>query len=227
MMAKDVAHRYESCAQVISDLESLKLASDSLAFIGGEAVATPTRPRADSSPTSKTPGSLPAVSLPTTSSEDAERTATKKKSLAADEAEWFIQHTNAKKRTVVTRMSTEQVRKAIAGKLLDLKARAKQSQSDSFLPLAQFPEFEKAMQQRIARAKSDQQGSGLKQIYKKLDEQDRRRKRWRFVSYHARGLMGWIGLVVMLAVLILIGLGLWWVFDASMLPTLKSWFGGE
>lgn len=227
MMSKDVAHRYGNCSDVINDLESLQVSSESLGFVGGDAVVTPSRSRTDSSPGTKASSSLPAVSLPTTSADDAGRTAAKEKSLAADDEEWFIQHTNAKKRTVVTRMTTDQVRKAIAGKLLDLKARAKQSQSESFLPLSQFPEFERGMQQRIARAKSDQKGSGLKQIYQKIDEQDRRRKRWRFVSYHARGLMSWVGLVVMLAVLVLIGLGLWWLFDSSMLPTLEKWFRGE
>ena len=136
---------------------------------------------------------------------------------------WFIQHTNAKGRTVVSRMSTARIRQAIDAKLLDLKSRAKQDQSDSFMPLAQFPEFEPAIKKRLALARSGT-GSGLKHIYQKLDQQHHRRKRWRSLSFLFRTAMGWVWLTVFLAFLVGAGLGLWWLYEeyAPKLPDLAN-----
>jgi hypothetical protein len=107
--------------------------------------------------------------------------------------------------------------------LLYLKARVKQDQSGSFMPLAQFPEFETGVKKRLSQARSGT-GSGLQNIYQKLDEQHHRRKKWRALSYLFRSAMGWVWLTVFLAFLVAAGLGIWWLYDeyGQKLPDLTQ-----
>lgn len=223
MIAKDPDHRYGDCNELLADLHAMNLASEALSFIegaepaadGGSSVTAPS-----ARVTAKPPSSIPAVTLPPpNSAEDA----TSQRATAADDDLWFVQHTNAKRRTVVSRMSTDRIRQAIDGKLLDLKARVKQEQSDSFMPLAQFPEFERGIKKRLALARSGT-GSGLQGIYQKLDQQHHRRKRWRHLSFLFRSAMGWVWLTVFLAILVGLGLGAWWLFDeyGQKLPDLSN-----
>jgi len=212
MIAKDPDHRYADCSELLVDLNAMKLAGETLSFIEGAEPdsetaqhATPTSRRATTKPAS----SLPAVTLPPpSSSEDAAA----QRATAADGDNWFIQHTNAKGRTVVSRMSTSRIRQAIDGKLIDLKAKAKQQQDDSFMPLAQFAEFEPSIKKRFSQARSGT-GSGLQGIYQKLDKQHQRRKKWRSLSFLFRSAMGWVWLTVFLAVLVGLGLGAWSLFQ--------------
>ena len=220
MIAKDPDHRYADCTELLADLNAMNLAGETLSFIEGAEPAPGTAQHiapnsaansaANSSSkraTSTRPASaIPPVTLPSpNSSEDAAA----QRATAADDDDWFIQHTNAKGRTVVSRMSTARIRQAIDGKLLDLKAKAKQNQGDSFMPLAQFAEFEPAIKKRLSQARSGT-GSGLQDIYQKLDKQHHRRKKWRSLSFLFRSAMGWVWLTVFLAGL---GLGGWWLFD--------------
>ncbi len=217
MIAKDPNTRYANCSELISDLQSLSVASDALGFVdGAQAVAnvvSSSRSSATATVSTVTSrSSLPAVNLPPPSST---RDAAKQRARVSDDAEWYVQHTNAKKRTVISRMTTTKVRQAIAGKLLDLKARAKQNENELFQPLAQFAEFEPAMKKRLTQARSDGRGGGLKDIYQKLDKQHQSRRRWRSLSFLFRSVMGWVWLTVALAILILGSLGLWALFDAE------------
>jgi len=215
MIAKDPDHRYADCSELLGDLNAMKLAGETLGFIEGAEPAVGSAQHAASASsssrraTTKPPSSLPAVTLPPpNSSQDAAA----QRATAADDDNWFIQHTNAKGRTVVSRMSTARIRQAIDGKLLDLKAKAKQHQAESFMPLAQFAEFEPAIKKRLSLARSGT-GSGLQDIYQKLDQQHHRRKKWRSLSFLFRSAMGWVWLTVFLAVLVVLGLGAWWLID--------------
>ena len=215
MIAKDPDHRYADCSELLGDLNAMKLAGETLGFIEGAEPAVGSAQHAASASsssrraTTKSPSSLPAVTLPPpNSSQDAAA----QRATAADDDNWFIQHTNAKGRTVVSRMSTARIRQAIDGKLLDLKAKAKQHQAESFMPLAQFAEFEPAIKKRLSQARSGT-GSGLQDIYQKLDKQHHRRKKWRSLSFLFRSAMGWVWLTVFLAVLVVLGLGAWWLID--------------
>ncbi len=225
MIAKDPDHRYGNCSELLSDLRSLGLAGETLSFIegaepaaGGSGVSTRATPAP--SRTSKPPSSLPAVTLPPpSSSEDAAA----QRATADDDDKWFVQHTNAKGRTAVSQMSTSRVRQAIDGKLLDLKARAKQKQSDSFMPLANFAEFEPLIKKRIAQSRSSG-GSGLKNIYQKLDKQHQRQKKWRALNFLFRSAMGWVWLTVFLAVVVVASLGAWSIWGETLGPKLQELF---
>lgn len=224
MIAKDPDHRYANCGDLLRDLEALGLAGSGLSFVSGEVTesqsAPAARPDVAKKPSVAPAGSLPAVTLPPL---DSAADAASQRATASDNDDWFVQHKNAKGRTVVSRMSTSRIRQAIEGKLLDLKARAKVGQDDSFMPLAEFPEFEPLIKKRISKARSGS-GTGLKDIYQKLDKQHQRRKKWRTMSFWFRSAMGWVWLTVFLAFLVAAGLAIWWLFDESFGPKLRELF---
>ncbi len=214
MIAKDPDHRHADCNEVLADLNALGLAGDSLSFIDG---AQPTAGSTQhTAPTTKPKSSIPAVTLPPPSSSPSSTDdAAAQRATAADTDNWFIQHTNAKGRTVVSRMTTARIRKAIDGKLIDLKAKAKQNQDESFMPLVQFAEFEPAIKKRTSQARSGT-GSGLQDIYHKLDKQHHRRRKLRALNFLFRTAMGWVWLTVFLAVLVGLGLAAWFLFEDQL-----------
>ena len=212
MIARDVNHRYSNCPDLIADLESLGLAGTSLSIVSGAAGASGASHPATPTPTSSAAGELPHVSLPDPPARSA-APSPPAESVAAPDAQWFIQHKNARGRVVVSRMTTDQIRKAAQGKLIDLQARAKRSQDGSFLPLAQFAEFEGVMKKRLVQAKVDARGGGLQQIYKNIDKEQAKRRRWRWLKYKAEGVMGWFGLLVYWGIIAGIICGLYYLFQ--------------
>ena len=226
MIAKDPNHRYSNCSELLNDLNSLDLAGETLSFIegaepaaAGSATSTRPTPAPSQARTNKPASSLPAVTLPPPSSAE---DAASQRATADDDDKWFVQHTNAKGRTAVSQMSTSRVRQAIEGKLLDLKARAKQKQSDSFMPLAQFAEFEPLIKKRIAQSRSG--GGGLKNIYQKLDKQHQRQKKWKALNFLFRSAMGWVWLIVFLAIVVGVSLGAWSIWGDTLGPKLQELF---
>jgi serine/threonine-protein kinase len=196
MIAKDPAHRYSTCAELMHDLENLHLDNPSLSFIdGGAGTAARTARRA---PTSVATSSARTAEIPRSSAEDAAR---KEAEAAAKKPaeQWYVQHTNAQGKTVVTRMTTPQIQQAIKSGMLDLKAKAKRTANDQSLPLAQFSEFESLMQQRAVKAQADARSTNMKEMYDKLDRQDRRQKRWRWLKNLTGGAFGYVGLLIYLA----------------------------
>ena len=233
MIARDPDHRHADCSELLDQLNALGLAGDTLSFIDGAQPASGSRTGSRSgsaqhtAPTSKPKSSIPAVTLPPPSSAPSSAPsstddAAAQRATAADADNWFIQHTNAKGRTVVSRMTTDRIRKAIDGKLIDLKAKAKQNQNDSFMPLVQFAEFEPAIKKRLSQARSGT-GSGLQDIYHKLDKQHHRRRKLRALNFLFRTAMGWVWLTVFLAVLVGLGLAAWFHFDDQS-QQIKDWF---
>jgi len=207
MIARDPDHRHADCSELLDNLNALGLAGDTLSFIDGAQPAPGSSTR--STPTTKPKSTIPAVTLPPPSSTD---DAAAQRTTADDTDNWFIQHTNAKGRTVVSRMTTARIRKAIDGKLIDLKAKAKQNLDESFMPLVQFAEFEPAIKKRLSQARSGT-GSGLQDIYHKLDKQHHRQQKLRALNFLFRTAMGWVWLTVFLAVLVGLGLAAWFLFD--------------
>jgi hypothetical protein len=120
-------------------------------------------------------------------------------------------------------MTTARIRKAIDGKLIDLKAKAKQNLDESFMPLVQFAEFEPAIKKRLSQARSGT-GSGLQDIYHKLDKQHHRQQKLRALNFLFRTAMGWVWLTVFLAVLVGLGLAAWFLFDDQFKDLFKDLF---
>jgi predicted Ser/Thr protein kinase len=215
MLLKDPKDRYGDCADIIKDLGGLGLASPALTFIesaGGTAVVNPSVAAASAAnlsrmqPTrgmgpnaTKSDVRLPPAGDRITSAQDAARSGSR--AAAATSKTWFVQLRNAEGRIVITRMSTPEIMAGIKGETLDPAAKAKDAPNGTFLPLMQYSEFESLASNRAVKMQAEAKSKKTLDIYAKLDRQEARRKRWRWVRKLFANVKGLVSLVVYLAVI--------------------------
>lgn len=197
MMAKEPKHRYSDCAEIVRDLAALGLHNDSLSFIEG---AQPTGVGRSVSPTMAGMGSTQSTATrragEVSSRKDAKTAQTKQASRT-----WYVQFEDAKKKTVVEKLSTGRVLKMINAGIITAKARAKASADGAYMPLAQFPEFTEAIEKSLSRHTAQVQKEDMKSLYKQVEKDEKKRVRWRWLKNKFRGLMGGVGLIIWLAVI--------------------------
>ncbi|HEV8000984.1 MAG TPA: serine/threonine-protein kinase [Planctomycetaceae bacterium] len=222
MLLKDPKDRYGDCDEIIRDLGSLGLANPALGFIesgGGTAVVNPSVAAASSASLSRVnttrgtgPNPTQSVKLPPapdrlTSAQDAARTAPK--AAAGAGKSWFVQQKGADGRTVITRMSTPEIMAGIKGETIDPAAKAKDSPSGSFLPLMQYTEFQALASHRAVKLQAEAKSRKTQDIYAKLDRQEARRKRWRWLGRLVSNVKGLVSLVIYLVIIVAICVGAW------------------
>jgi serine/threonine-protein kinase len=205
MLTKNPAHRYASCEELIADLASLNLDSPSLDFI--ESPDKATRPTAAAA--------VAAQSAVPKSAVEPTPQPTQKKKKEAPEKSWFVKHTNREGEIIVSKMSTSQIVKGIAGGLLDIKAQGKPSKTGNFLPLAQFTEFQSPMEKRLIKERANQRTQDMHSLYDQVDKEQSRRKRWRWFRSLFENTMGGVGLILWLAFVAAIGYGLYLVLPIA------------
>jgi len=201
MMAKTPEHRYSDCGEIIHDLQSLGLDSPSLSFIEGVETIRVNRPVASgatSKPAVKRAG--PAIS----SAADADRSTMAEMNLTE---QWIVQYRDAAGKPAINKMTTKQIVAGLKGGTLDVKTtKLKKRPNDSYALAALFPEFEGAVKQQSVKTQAESKSRDVKNIYSKLDKQDRRRKRWRWLKRLIGGVKGFIGLI---AYLVIVAAALW------------------
>jgi len=215
MLLKDPKDRYGDCGDIIKDLGNLGLANPALTFIesaGGTAVVNPSVAAASAASLSRmqsTRGTGPNatksdVRLPPagdrlTSAADAGRAAPK--TAAGPNKSWFVQQKNAEGRIVITRMSTPEIMAGIKGETIDPTAKAKDAPNGTFLPLMQYAEFEALASNRAVKMQAEAKSKKTQGIYEKLERQEMRRRRWRWLRNLVGHVKGLVSLIVYLAVI--------------------------
>ena len=206
------------------DLGNLGLANPALSFIetaGGTAVVNASVAAASAASLSRlqsTRGTGPSatksdVRLPPppgdrlTSAQDAARSVAK--APAGANKTWFVQQKNPDGRVVISRMSTPEIMAGIKSETLDPTAKAKDSPNGTFLPLMQYSEFEALASNRAVKMKADAKSRRTQDIYAKLDRQEARRKRWRWLRTLVSNVKGLVSLVVYLVVIVALCVAGW------------------
>ncbi len=223
MLLKDPKDRYADCADIIRDIGGLGLANPALSFIessGGTAVVNASVAAASAASLSRMQGGqgpgvnstrsdvrLPPPSDRLTSAQDAARNATK--AAAVPNRNWFVQQKNAAGKVVIARMSTPEIMAGIKGETLDPAAKAKDSPNGTFLPLMQYPEFQALASNRAVKMQADAKSRKTQDIYAKIDRQEARRKRWRWLRTLVSNVKGLVSLVVYLAVIVGVCFAAW------------------
>lgn len=207
MMAKDPAQRYKSCEDVLKDLQALGVQTDALSFIAGAEAAPVQRPAANVPLTAAAPGARKAGSTaPSFGSETATQTGTRI---------WYVQFEDAKGKSVVEKHSTGRILKMLAAGQLTAKAKAKVSADGAYYPLAQFPEFAKAVEDSIARRTAAIRKEDMKSLYSRVERDQKMFYLKRRVKDFFRNIYGLASLLVLLGV---IGAALWfgWQYGAEL-----------
>ncbi len=206
MIQKDKQHRYANCDELIHDLDALGLENASLSFLGGD--ATTARRTVAAGAGQQTKVNMTGVAM--TSADIALQKT--EQSAAKDTATWYVKHTNQKGQTVVTKMQAAQIQQMVKAELLDLRATAKRGEKGEFLPLAQYDEFQGFMKKRIAKQSAQARGVNMKEMYAKIEKEQKRRKIFRWIREKVEGTLGGIGFILYLAVIAAVLYGVYWIF---------------
>lgn len=172
MVAKDVRYRYQTCAEVIKDLESLGSTSPVLTFLPEEARKRTLEGREEKKRTvlghsGDTPLEVPVAN------------------------HWYVNYRQPDGETVTRRMTTTQVLELINDEDFDFMTKIARNRQDDFRALASYREFESVFLARVAKPAADQRTSGFRSLYKKLDEEDRQRQQESFRSSFQRAAFTW------------------------------------
>lgn len=206
MIQKDKQHRYAGCDELIHDLDALGLENPALSFLGGNAMSARRTVAAGS-------GQQPKVNMSGVAKTSADIALEKTEQAAAkDTATWYVKHTNQKGQTVVTKMQAAQIQQMVKAELLDLRATAKRGEKGEFLPLAQYSEFQDFMKKRLAKQSAQARGVNMKEMYAKIEKEQKRRKIFRWIRERVEGTLGGVGFILYLAVIAAVLYGIYWAF---------------
>jgi serine/threonine-protein kinase len=229
MIQKEAKHRYSSCAEIIADLEKLGLENETLSIIdgadaagGGRSARTRSRSTVSATGAGATNGGA-GQTMPgyRTSEEDA--TASEQKSSSQDKVVWYVRFTNKKGEAQVKEMMTRQVQQGILAEALDVKAQAqKKGQGGGFLALAAYDEFQALMKKRLAKTTEVVRSDHMKDMYAKLDKEQTRRKRWRWLKNMTESVLGGFGLIVYLAIVVVVVVAIYWVVTEVIYPKISE-----
>lgn len=163
MIAKQPKHRYQSCEEVIKDLESLGLASDKVSFMQERPVA---RPKEDDDVSKMVATVETAMGKSQFQQTPADGVAT------VDPNTWYLQVKSADG-VAARKYTTAQLQKMLTDGVIKPNARISRSESDGFRAVATFKEFQGQALAKATKKAADKQTSRYRNIYKKIDEKDR------------------------------------------------------
>ena len=144
MAAKLPKYRYQSCQEVIADLEGLGLANSSLSFVPGGPPAIPEH-MAGISPTDQTP-------------------------LPAENDTWYVRFRQTDGTPIQQRLTAAEVLLLAQSPDFDSAAKASRHPKEGFRALATIKEFE-LVHSILARSHADRQTSHQRRLYEKIVEQ--------------------------------------------------------
>jgi serine/threonine-protein kinase len=196
-LQKDPKHRYQSCADMMRDLESLGLAHATLSFIAGAVGnnAATLQPRAGSGVQS----GVATAAAPRPATMAGAKPATAASAAPVGDV-WYVRYPDeASGKLKEAKLTTAQVLQIVKTGQLSQKAKASKVKGGDYLPLAQYPEFQSAVNTRNVKQEADKKAKDMKGLYEQIDRQDRWRKRLRWLRGLTESTAGLISLMLWLA----------------------------
>jgi serine/threonine-protein kinase len=199
MLAANPAHRYQSCAELVADLESLELANGQLSFFGPQNVATKKTVPAQAP---KVPANLPA-SRPATQAPVSKSPARKEEPTpvpAAGDA-WFIRLPMPGGKTVDKNVSRAELIGLVKDGTLTADTKVCRSLTGSYRTASSHPELSSLIQSLAVKATSDRKSQKYRELYAQIEKDDQQRRRSKWLKNLTSKMGGFIGLLVWLAVI--------------------------
>jgi serine/threonine-protein kinase len=171
MLAKKPHERYQSCADLIADIERLELSSSELPFI--KSSSTPEPGTFDSG----------IIELQTREVDVAVRQAAATLPQRPDDHWWYVRHRTSKGEMSTQLLTTKQLQNAIQDVNFDLNALVCDEPDGEFRSLMHYPEFQSSFRRRQSqsvRSNAERRNSGLRRVYSQVEnqmaEEERRRQ---------------------------------------------------
>lgn len=215
-MAAKPEHRYQTLLEMINDLDALGIAGRDLSFIDEE-IRAPIRRTVSPSRATLAGDSKPKTSTAKKSSKSGQRTKPKRPSDASlnstskKDSKWFVKYEGSDKKVQIGKMTAPQILQAMKADKLNLKTQVAMNAKGPFLPLAQVPVFEDEAKKMITRQQAKSRNTSLASEYEKLAKQYERRKWWSFLRRMVDGTLGFVGLLIWIAVIVAVGAALYFV----------------
>jgi serine/threonine-protein kinase len=152
MTAKLPRYRYQTCAEVINDLEGLGLAS----------------PRLELSPQTD----RRAVAAKTTPASLVEPAPVEDQNISDV---WYVRYKKSGGQVVVRKLTTAEVLQMLENPAFDPTAKASRRAREGFRALATYREFEHLALGRVSKSIADKQTVRYRSLYKKIEDQERER----------------------------------------------------
>jgi serine/threonine-protein kinase len=195
-LEKDPKHRYQTCTELICDLESLNLANPSLSFITSDATLsditlTPVTQKSTAKSPAKTSPSPATGSKP-----------------AATTEWWYVRAMNF---DGVRRLTRQQVLNQIQNSQFDLKAEASRLPNSGFQPLLAYGEFEPFVRARVRKLHLDMKTARYKGKMAALLKEEEQYEVMQQTTVKYRQLSVWLGPLMVLVLLSGLGYAIFWV----------------
>ncbi|MBT5018180.1 MAG: hypothetical protein HON04_05495, partial [Planctomicrobium sp.] len=127
------------------------------------------------------------------------------KSSEKDSAKWFVKYEGSDGKIQIGKMTPPQILQAMKADKLNLKTQVAMNAKGPFLPLSQVPVFEGEARRMVTRQTANSKNTSLANEYEKLAKQYERRKWWSYLRRMVDGTLGFVGLLIWLAVIAVIG----------------------
>ncbi len=211
MLAKEVKHRFGSCAEIIEELETLGLANDRLSFLESS------EPMPTMAPVQAAPTKAPAVASKTkTPSSPGFSTMSPKTAATSppppaepkiDANIWYWRHTDPKGRTITKKVTTEEVHTLIKSGSIDATAQISRLLQSGYRAIGACMEFESYFRSKVIEKKAKRGAEMYKEMIQQIEKEEARRQRWKGVRRLFSNFGSAVGLIVWLAVVggILVG----------------------
>ena len=166
MIAKSPKNRYQSCEELIKDLESLGLASETLGFIE-------TKPAEPQEPISDDYGvmSKTSVTAPSKSRADVDFAASAAPTLDPDV--WYVQLKMPDGAFSTRKYTTAQLHKMLADGTIKPTAHASHQPDAGFRTLGTYKQFQGAALSSYAKKGADKNTARYRGLYKKIEDNER------------------------------------------------------
>ncbi|HVJ83430.1 MAG TPA: serine/threonine-protein kinase, partial [Planctomycetia bacterium] len=177
MMAKDPAHRFQSAAELVAQLDRIGLHNDRLSFIGG---GGPSGAKPGGAPKSDPGKANPQQKSKTPAAPPRSSGSLPEREVAAPSDTYYLNYKDAKGNPVKTKMPKSRVLHMIRNGDLDERVEASTGPKGPFRKLAAFPEFEPFLRSRIAAKKLDAKPTStankMQDLIQNFDKLDSRHK---------------------------------------------------
>ncbi len=168
MTAKLPKNRYQTCAELIKDLESLDLASTQLTFLSAKPTAKSAAEAVD--PMTKTT----VTSAQMKSRVDADFAASAAPVLDLDS--WYVQVKMPDGEVKTRKYTTAQLFKMLTDGTIAVTARGSHTPNDNFRALATFKEFQGIALGKMTKKAADKNTARTRGLFKRIEEEERHRE---------------------------------------------------
>jgi serine/threonine-protein kinase len=220
MLAKDVKHRYATCAEVASDLEALGMASDQLSFLDAGAAAAGKSPAArPSAPTKSPAAAAKTAGLPGGGATTAKvgPKAPPFEDPKPDPNIWYWKLNDPKGRPITKKVTTEEVMTLIKSGSIDAKAQLSKTLVGGYRAVGAFLEFETYFRGKIAEKKAGRGADKYKDMLQQIEQEEARKQRWKGFKRFFSSFGSFVGLLIWLAVLGGAIAGIWFLVKKFVL----------